>query len=270
LEGARREYEDRHHELGVYYMRTIEILLAVADGRFADAEELGQATIERFSGYPSVVVATASQLGGAQFEHGRHAELIPGAEQGMAEVPERAYWGWVALLATAYHDVGRTDDAHRIFERYAADDWAAVPKLWVHALPLRHLAELCVRFGDLDRAASLRPLVEPWAGQLWTFGTVLSVEGAADRALGQLDTVLGEVDRAEGEFEAALRLERHLGADALVPRTLYWYARMLRARNAGHDRLKAVRLLDEALDTTGRLDMAMLHRQCADLRDITA
>jgi DNA-binding SARP family transcriptional activator/class 3 adenylate cyclase len=267
LAGARSEYEKRHEEGSVYLMQVLEILVAIADGKFADAERLGREVVERFSGYPSVVMITTAQLGGVQFEQGGHAELIPGAERVMAEVPKRVYWSWVALLATACHDVGRTDDARRIFDRYAAHNWAKVPEGWMHSLPLRHLAELCVRFADRDRAASLRPLVEPWAGQLWIAGTATSLEGAADRALGQLDTVLGEFDKADSEFEAALALERCFGAEALIARTLYWFARMLRTRDTVQDRVQAACLLDEALETTARLGMAMLNRQCEALRD---
>jgi DNA-binding SARP family transcriptional activator len=263
LEEARIEFEERHEELGVFLMDVLDVVVAIADGRFADAERLGRGVTQRFSGFPSAALATTVMLGGAHTEQGRHAEVIPAAEQLLAEVPDRGYWAW---LATAYHDVGRDSDARRIFDRYAADNWATVPKAWARALPLRHLAELCARFGDRDRATSFRPLVEPWAGQLWIAGWATSLEGAADRALGQVDMARGNFEDAEAEFEAALALERHFGAAALTARTLYWYAQMLRTRNAGHDRVRAARVLDEALETTERLGMSVLHSQSEELR----
>jgi predicted ATPase/DNA-binding SARP family transcriptional activator len=264
---ARAEFEQCHEELSVYSVRAIDVLVAIADGRFDDATRLGRANAEGLSGYPSAALMTSAQLGIARLERGRHAEVIPLTERVLAEVPDQ---GYRTVLATAYHDVGRTDDARRIFDAFAADNWAAVPHGWTRAWPLRNLAELCARFGDRARAASFRPLVEPWTGQLWiaSFGSTL--EGAADRALGQLDTVLGQFDQAQREFQAALELERRFGGAALVARTLYWYARMLCARNEDGDRVEAARLLDEALEVTARLDMAMLHRQCAELYDVVA
>jgi DNA-binding SARP family transcriptional activator/tetratricopeptide (TPR) repeat protein len=262
---ARAEFEQCHEELAVWLTRVLEVLVAIADGRFDDAAQLGRRYADPLPNYPTAALISTAQLGIAELERGQHAEVIPVAERVLAEIPERSYWAW---LATAYHDVGRTEDARRIFDQYAADNWAAVPGAFSRAVALRHLAELCARFGDRDRAASFRPLVEPWTGQLWIAGQGASLEGAADRALGQLDTVLGEFEMAQREFEAALTLERRFGATALIARTLYWYARMLRARNAGRDRVNAVRLLDEALETTACLDMAILHRQCAELRDI--
>ena len=263
LEDARAEFGLLHEELSLFLMQVLDVVVAIADGRFAEAEQLGRHIVDQFSSFPSAALVTTAQLGGVRLERGHHAEVIPAAERLLAEVPDQAYRTW---LAVAYHDVGRTEDARRIFDQFADNDWAAVPNAWMRALPLRNLAELCARFGDPDRAGSLRPLVEPWAGQLWIAGWATSLECAADRALGQLDTALGDFDRAADEYEAALKLERRFGAAALVPRTQYWYARMLRGRGRARDRAKADRILDEALETTKRLEMAMLHHQCEELR----
>jgi DNA-binding SARP family transcriptional activator/tetratricopeptide (TPR) repeat protein len=258
------EYEELHQERDVWLLHMLEVLVAIADGKFADAEELGRRITDRFAALPSAAEITTDQLGRAGLDRGQHAEVIPVAERALpASFPDHGERSW---LANAYHDVGRTDDAHRIFERYAADNWAAVPKAWSRALVLRHLAELCARLGDADHAATLRPLLEPWSGQLLIHGWATSLEGAADRALGQLDTVLGNFTTAKDEFEAALAIERGFGAAALVARTLYWYARLLRARGSAGDGTEADRLLGEALETTDRLGMTMLHRQCRQLR----
>jgi tetratricopeptide (TPR) repeat protein len=258
------EFEELHQERDVFLVRMLEVLVAIADGRFADAEQLGRRITDRFAALPSAAEITTDQLCRAGLDRGQHAEVIPVAERTLpAAFPDHGERSW---LANAYHDVGRTDDAHRIFERYAAANWAAVPQAWSRALALRHLAELCARFGDADRAASLRALLEPWSGQLLIHGWATSLEGAADRALGQLETVLGDFATAQDEFEAALAIERGFGATALVARTLYWYARLLRAQGSASARTEADRLLDEALETTERLGMTMLHRQCRQLR----
>jgi DNA-binding CsgD family transcriptional regulator len=78
-------------------------------------------------------------------------------------------------------------------------------------------------------------------------GHLVSCYGAADRYLGMLATTLGDWERAERHFEAALVLNRRLGARTWLAHTAFEYARMLLARRAGDDRARAAGLLGEAV-----------------------
>jgi hypothetical protein len=77
-----------------------------------------------------------------------------------------------------------------------------------------------------------------------------------------LATLLGRFDDAAAHFERAVSLEERIHGDALVPRTLYWEARLMQARGApGSARALAGRVVDE----TARLGMSRLQLEAAAL-----
>jgi hypothetical protein len=81
-----------------------------------------------------------------------------------------------------------------------------------------------------------------------------------------LSTVLGRWDDAAAQFERALTIETRIGGRALLPRTRYWQARMLRARGDTGDDRAAGALLDEVIAETSTLGMARLRAQAEELR----
>jgi len=172
---------------------------------------------------------------------------------------------WASLLATMYCDIGGLDAALAVVESFATDGFADV-RLSPNesAMVLHHLAEATAALGDVSVASGLYDLVLPFSDPLLTYAGLV-VTGAADRALGQLATVLGRYDEAEERYEAALVLEGKFGARALVPRTQYWYARMLAERDETGDRTRARALLDQCVTTTAELGMAILERQAREL-----
>ena len=68
-------------------------------------------------------------------------------------------------------------------------------------------------------------------------------------------------------YAAAAELERSAGFPPLVARTQYWHARTLLDRDAPRDRERARALLDDVIDVTDRLGMALLCRQALASRD---
>jgi DNA-binding NarL/FixJ family response regulator len=78
--------------------------------------------------------------------------------------------------------------------------------------------------------------------------------GAADRYLGMLAATLGETELAERHFEAALVLNRAMGADTWLAHTAYEYGRMLLAL----DRDRAGALLGEAASLAEAIGMPAL------------
>jgi DNA-binding CsgD family transcriptional regulator len=84
----------------------------------------------------------------------------------------------------------------------------------------------------------------PLAGTNVMIGHGVACYGAADRYLGMLAATLGDSDGAAGHFEAALHLNRQMGATTWLAHTAYEYGRMLLG---GGDRDRGERLLAEAV-----------------------
>ena len=70
--------------------------------------------------------------------------------------------------------------------------------------------------GDEELAALVRPELEPYAGTVVVVGHGVACYGAADRYLGMLAATLGDWEVAEARFDAALDLNRRMGAADLA------------------------------------------------------
>jgi hypothetical protein len=134
-------------------------------------------------------------------------------------------------------------------------------------MAIRYVSEVCRHLSDQARATSLLAHVTPWAGQILVGMSGLSIEGAADRAVGHLLATLGRFDDADTAYAAAAELERSAGFPPLVARTQYWHARTLLDRDAPGDRERARALLDDVIDETNPLGMALLHQQARSSRE---
>jgi hypothetical protein len=90
--------------------------------------------------------------------------------------------------------------------------------------------------------------------------------GSASLYLALLARTTSRWAEAAEHFEAAVAANDRLGADPLLARTRYEYARMLLARDRPGDRRRADRLLDQALAAAGALGMAGVVRGIEALR----
>ena len=230
--------------------------LALCDGRLADAETLA-ARSHRWS--LLLTGRDASGVYGIQMfsvrrEQGRLAEMAPVIRLLAADAERGGPWqpGLAALLT----ELGMESEARRELGRVVADGLDAFrPSLWLAGLT--YLTDATAALGDEAAAALLYPELESYAGANVMIGHVAACYGAADRYRGMLAAVLGEWDLAEGHFEAALALNRRMGARTWLAHTAYEYGRMLRARGAT-SRERADALLGEAGALAERIGMAAL------------
>ena len=88
--------------------------------------------------------------------------------------------------------------------------------------------------------------------------------GSAHRALGGLAFTLGEDERAARHYELALEADARIGAELWLAHTRVDYARLL-VRQGETGRARA--LLDQALETAGRLGLVALAERAHPLRD---
>jgi tetratricopeptide (TPR) repeat protein len=239
--------------------------IAIAEGRFALAKPL-VAEVRDIGGHRNLAIAYAygAQVSAIRAEEGR-AEVIIDGLRPMSHDPPRDLIAWRAMLAGLLADVDRLDEASEQFEALAADGFSVVPRDWGFPLSIRYLAETCARLGDAARAAELLPEIEPYSGQMLIVTLGTSIEGAADRTLGQLYGLVGQINDAERYFEKAWRLEDAMRFPALAARSRYWHGRLLAQSQDPEKREQAVALLQDAQDVTSRLGMIYLHQQTNEL-----
>jgi len=241
-------------------------LLAIHEGRFADAEALARETLKVGSQFSPANAAGAygMQMFSIRREQGRLAEVLPVLRHFVATHADSAIWR--PGLALLYVELDLRDEAQAAFETLAAADFAGIPPSGLWATSLAFMAEVCAYLKDAARAATLYRLLSRYAGRNLAAGNNAPCFGAADRLLGMLKATVGEWDAAERHLEAALVLNlRTRGRPWLAHTQLAYAALLLRKRETGGGRAKE--LLDAALATARELGMATLERRCGRLME---
>jgi DNA-binding CsgD family transcriptional regulator len=225
--------------------------LALLTGRLADAEAAAERSREwgRLLTGRDASSVYGIQMFGVRREQGRLQQLAPAvrvlAASGAAWRP-----GLAALLA----EIGLHDEARRELERIRSAGLDAFRQsLWLASLT--YLADACSAVGDAELAALVYPELVPLSGASVVIGDVVACYGAADRYLGMLATTVEDLEVAERHFEAALALNREMGARTWLAHTAYEYGKMLRLRG---DRERADRLLAEATAVAESVGMPAL------------
>jgi DNA-binding SARP family transcriptional activator/tetratricopeptide (TPR) repeat protein len=257
---------EQHKRLPTTYGLIVSAAAALMEGHFSEAERL--AAEAHVVGDPRNEVVTLgyqAQMCAARVEQGHAAQFLSALQAVTTAMP--LLGAWRAMLAALYGELGQAPDARREFQLLAENGFSAVPRDGYFPLAIRYLAELCCELHEPEPARELLQEVEPYAGQLLVVGMALSVEGAADRSLGQLYWTIGRPDDAEKAFSAALELETEVGASPLAARTRYWHAKFLAQTGPNSDSKRAAVLLDDAIGVTGPLGMTLLERQARELRE---
>jgi DNA-binding CsgD family transcriptional regulator len=225
--------------------------IALCEGRLADAEALAQ----RAHAWSRLLTGRdASGVHGIQMfsvrrEQDRLAELAPV----MRLLASGSETHWRPGLAALLVELGMLDEARALLAQVTADGLHAFQaSLWVASLT--YLTDACSAVGDTTLARALYAELQPLAGGNVVVGHVVACYGAADRYLGMLAAVLGRHDAAAAHFEAALALNRRMGADTWVAHTAYEHGRLL-----GGERGAA--LLAEAAQLARRIGLVALQRR---------
>jgi hypothetical protein len=175
--------------------------------------------------------------------------------------------GWLSL---ADAEVGREDDAQRWLSSLV-DAVHNVPRngIWLPALAVASLA--AIRLGDSEAAASVHPLLLPYAEQVIvaTVPHPVACFGAASLYLALLDAMMSRWEEADDHFAAAIRTNTSLAQDPC------WLARntntrMLTLWGRAQDRRRALSLLDSAETTARAVGIAAVLDGIERLRELDA
>jgi len=196
---------------------------------------------------------------------GRFGELTGLLQDVAARFPAMVVFR--AGLATALAETGQADRARAEVGRLAAGDLAAVPRDPAWTFSLACLALACYYLGDAGTAATLHPMLEPYADRTIVTGRVGAIcLGPAAYFLGLLDLTLGLPQQALHHFQRAVALADRLQARPMAAMSREGQARALLALDRPGDRQQATMLLDEVTATARALGIRGLGERADTLR----
>ena len=238
-------------------------LLAMGEGRFADAEALAE-DADGLAGFLSGNDAAGGygvQLFSIRRDQGRLDEARPLVEA-VARLG-RAGATWRPALAVLYAELGLHTEATRELELLTADDLAAVPRdsLWWGSLS--YLADACMALGHARAGQAVYQQLVPARGLVVQVGGLLAAYGAADRYLGGLCALLGRGRDAEAHFESAQRIDRRARMPVWLARTQVTFGRFLSDRAQVGDLERAAAMLRAGHDAADAYGMTHLRDEAA-------
>jgi DNA-binding CsgD family transcriptional regulator/tetratricopeptide (TPR) repeat protein len=216
--------------------------LALLEGHLAEAD----AAAERSREWGQLLVGRDAssvygiQMFGVRREQGRLAELAPVIR--VLAAGDRGGGAWRPGLAAMLAELAMEEQVRGELDRVQAEGLDPLREgLWLASLT--YLADAAGAVAHRGVASLVYPLLAPLAGRNVMIGHGVACYGAADRYLGVLAATLGDTDDAAGHFEAALHLNRQIGASTWLAHTAYEYGRMLLAQE---DSDRGEQLLAEA------------------------
>jgi len=216
--------------------------LAKADAAAERSREWGQLLVGR-----DASSVYGIQMFGVRREQGRLAELAPVIR--VLAAGDRGGGAWRPGLAAMLAELAMEEQVRGELDRVQAEGLDQLREgLWLASLT--YLADAAGAVAHQGVASLVYPLLAPLAGRNVMIGHGVACYGAADRYLGMLAATLGDTDDADGHFEAALHLNRQMGADTWLAHTAYEYGRMLLAHgdsDRGEQLLAEAALLAEAV-----------------------
>lgn len=232
--------------------------LALCEGRLDDAEAMAQRAWEwgQLMRGPDPSGGYGLQLFNIRREQGRLAELAPLVRLLTESEEGEPAWrpGLIALLC----ELGMRDEARAELRSLGEDglDEIGIDALGVAALA--YLTDASVSLVDPKTAALLYRKLTPLAGRPLLVGHLVACFGSTDRYLGKLAAAFDDRALAARHYEAALALDRRMGAPLWLAHTRYEYALLLRRSADPDERARANELLSLAARSASTLGMRSL------------
>jgi class 3 adenylate cyclase/tetratricopeptide (TPR) repeat protein len=251
------------HSWHVFALRCTRALL---DGNIEEAEQLAEQA--RHAGeraeQPVSQQYYGIELTQIRSLQGRAGELVPAVRDLAQRFPGIPAWrgGLITLAARS----GDLELARVELERFAGDDFSAIPRdtNWLAGMSL--LGEAIALIGDTERAERAYEELLPHAGMVIVVTRAAGCNGPVDRVLGMLASTLGRYDDAERHLSAAVELASRMGDRPGTALSRLGLAEVLLARAGSGDRERALDLLAEVLGAAREMgtrwiaDQALRHR----------
>ena len=187
----------------------VEAFDAMMTGRLDESQSIAAATLDLGLqiGVPDAFAFFAAQFFVIGTFAGRHDELFPLVEQVRRDNPEMlAFDVAYGIICAA---VDRRDEARGILNEGMADGFAELPRDNIWMTSIIGYAVLAIELDDVDAAAQLLPVIEPYAGEV-AFNGITS-QGPIAAYVGKLASLLGRHDLAEDYLRSALATAEAFG-----------------------------------------------------------
>ena len=233
---------------------------ALRDGRLSDAEE-GIADAERI--WASSAVAL-QQLFTLRREQGRVVELTRRVLEAHARDPVATPWIIIDLLirleSGSVRGVRETLQTlvNQWIERPAAAEWLR---------SMSWLVEAVVAVDDGESAATLYPVLIPYADVNLVMGTSDLAGGSLAHYLGLLARTMGHLSTAEAHFEEACQHNARWGNRIYLAHSSFELADLLAERDGEAERERAQQMLDTAEGLAVEIGLVTLGQRCRALRE---
>ncbi len=255
------------HPLTASFSCNVAAMMALVDGDFALAEDLGQRGLEVAEGFNDMaLIFYGALMMWTWWQRGELASIESIFRDVITQAPSE-YPTVRAALALTCAEAGEADRAIAELDALAAIGWDWVANDQTEGVSLAMSAGACWCLGP--RAAEHAPRIyeqmRPYAGTAVVVRAPASAcVGPADHYLGLLATVMEDLALAEVHFEAALRLARRMHAPPFVAAAEVQLARTLRHRARGGDEERIAVLLRSAEEAAVRMGLHRLAQLAAD------
>jgi len=216
---------------------------ALISGDADEAGRLAAAALQIGSdgGQPDAFVIFGVQTIMVKLWQGTLDQLLPLIEQAVADNPGLPVF--VAALALAHAETGRTEEARILLGDFAARDFdLPLDATWLTGMIA--YADAASECRDPQFVGPILEQLAPYSDQ-WLY-TDIATAGPVSRTVGDLLTVLGRYSEAEIQFAHAADSSRRAGARYFAARTDLSWGRMLAERRAPGDSEQARSFLTSA------------------------
>ncbi len=183
-----------------------------------------------------------------------------------------------ATAATGMIRAGDPDEAGRLARRLTLET-GGLPMDGRWLVTIAMLADVVADVHDIDSAAALYPLLEPFSTLAVAGGSgTVSFEGSVSRHLGRLALTCGRLDVAQRHFRDAITFEERMGGRPFVALSRMFLARVLHSQGGAQNLTAAAQAARTALAAMRAIGMPGWTAQCeqalagidADLTDRSA
>src|SRR5829696_5760313 len=234
------------HTWHTHALRGMRVLI---DGKIEEAERLAD---EARRAGARAEQPLAEQYYGIQMTQirsmqGRAGELLPSARDLAERFPGIPAWRTAVITLAARS--GDHDLAKRELERFAGDDFGALPRdaNWFTAMSL--IGEAIALIGDADRAPQVYEELLPYEGLVIVVARAAGCNGPVDRVLGLLAQTIGRMEDGERHHQNAVEIATRMGDRPGMALCGLALAEMLLTRDEDNDRGLAVEMLTTVLNT---------------------
>lgn len=238
---------------------------ALLEGRVDDARSAAEAAFAKAqeAGDPEAADSYLAQRWWLALEWGTTGELASVARECRTRAASAGGRTWRAAAALALARNGELDLAAEELRRVTDHGLGDLIRDSGRLFPLACLAEVAWALGDGHRAATVAPLIEPFADRLVVAGRGRICLGSMAQACGVAAAAVHRWDDAGHHLQAALAAHRSIGALPLLARTRFEWSTVLRERGRKGDRRRAAEWRRKSEELATRLGMSRLLEELA-------